>query len=244
MELQAARSFSLNPGQGSRWALLGDHACAAPLKCHIQNPVVLSALKQTCSEKNPVWIHHTNTSPRARVSLGSPALDLYWTLLFFFSRRERKCTCLRRKSYSSDNLQRTRAMLAAFQEVLGTPSLCNDAGGLVWLGALVLELGCSRCWCISTYSGTGKSIDKTAPFFKASCFLNIWIVSPGFLPPSNITHYCKEKFRSHTGKKKRLCNGQCLHGTGKDRSTVWISTAVRQAWEILAAGKPLGRMSL
>lgn len=65
-------------------------------------------------------------------------------------------------------------------------------------GALALELGCSQCWCLS--SGTGKSVDKTAHFFKASCFLNIWIVSPGFLPPSNITHYCEEKFRSPAGK--------------------------------------------
>lgn len=122
------------------------------------------------------------------------------------------------------------------------PGIFRHALPVLWKrcdwGALTLQLGCPGPgpWVHCTYSETRKGVSKKpSRFFKVSVFLNIWIVSPGFLPHSN-THYCKENFRSHGRKKKCLSNGQ--YGPGKkDVSTVSTPTAIRQAWEILVAGK-------
>lgn len=148
------------PGWESRWALPGDHTCAAPLRWCIQDPVVVFAVKH--SQWDPCG---SLTSLRAIPQYKSGSLwspSLYWTSHFFFSRKERENMWLQRKFYPGNNLQEARAMWTVFhQEGSGTLSLRNGAGvpphcgSVAWatlgcLGAPTLRLGCTRLWCLST----------------------------------------------------------------------------------------------
>lgn len=196
-----------------------------------------------CLERQPVcliWIPyimgtllhaimHCKTS-----TLWSPSSGLKLDFsVFLYQKTERKYVAAK-KILPSSNFQETE------QRGYIPPGIFRYAISVPWhrcgWGALTLQLSCPGPgpWVHCAYSETRKGVGKKrSHFFKVSVFLNIWIVSPSFLSPSN-THYCKENFGCCGRKKKCLSQ----YGPGKkDVSSVSTPTAIRQAWEILIAGK-------
>lgn len=222
----------------SRWALPGDHISAADVRCRI--PLCFLPWKTpSTSRLDPLHHGHIAACHNA-VQEQQPLKSQPQTCsgLFSFSlagKRQKKKYVAAKSILPSSSFPETeqRRCLPAGISKYTTPVPWHRCG---W--ELTLQLGCPSPgpWVHWTYPETRKGVGKKPfHFFKVPAFLNIWIVSPGFLPPSN-TCYCKENFGSRGRKEKSLSNGQ--YGPGKkDVSTSSTPTAVWQAWEFLIAGK-------